>query len=72
MVFARTVVEIVEKMKARGIEKPVVASPAGDVQVGEAATHLNDHGIVAYPYSTETPVLVLGAKYKWARAAGLL
>ncbi|MDT7639522.1 MAG: hypothetical protein QOC83_3810, partial [Pseudonocardiales bacterium] len=27
---------------------------------------------VAYPYTTETPVAVLGAKYKWARGAGLL
>jgi hypothetical protein len=27
---------------------------------------------VAYPYTTEKPVAVLGAKYRWARAAGLL
>ena len=26
----------------------------------------------AYPYSTEMPVMVLGAKYKWARGAGLI
>ena len=26
----------------------------------------------AYAYSTEIPVEILGAKYQWARAAGLL
>jgi len=31
-----------------------------------------EHGVVAYPYTTEKPVEVLGAKYRWARAAGLL
>jgi hypothetical protein len=34
--------------------------------------YLFDHKIPAYPYSTEIPVDVLGAKYKWARGAGLL
>ena len=72
MVFAQLVVEVMEEMKAKGIEKPIVASLAGDVQVEEAASFLYEHGIVAYPYTTETPVTVLGAKYKWARAAGLL
>jgi acetyl coenzyme A synthetase (ADP forming)-like protein len=72
MVFARLVVEVVEAMRAKGIHKPVVASLAGDVQVEEAAEHLYDHGIPAYPYSTEIPVAVLGAKYKWARGAGLV
>ena len=72
MVFANLVVEIVEEMKAKGIHKPVVASLAGDVQVEEAAEYLFQHGIPAYPYSTEMPVAVLGAKYKWARGAGLL
>ena len=45
---------------------------AGDVEVEEAAQYLYDHGIPAYAYSTELPVEVLGAKYKWARGAGLL
>ncbi|TWA55951.1 acetyl coenzyme A synthetase (ADP forming)-like protein [Azospirillum baldaniorum] len=72
MVFAKLVIEVKEEMKAKGIEKPIVASLAGDVQVEEAANHLYDHGVVAYPYTTETPVAVLGAKYKWARAAGLV
>jgi acetyl coenzyme A synthetase (ADP forming)-like protein len=72
MVFAKLASEVVEEMKAKGIHKPVVASLAGDVQVEEAAEYLFDHGIPAYPYSTEMPVQVLGAKYRWARGAGLL
>jgi acyl-CoA synthetase (NDP forming) len=72
MVFAKLVSEVVAEMRAKGIEKPVVASLAGDVQVEEAAEYLFAHGVPAYPYSTEMPVAVLGAKYKWARGAGLI
>jgi len=72
MVFARLMVEVVNEMKAKGIHKPVVASLAGDVEVEEAAEHLYANGIPAYAYSTEIPVAVLGAKYRWARGAGLL
>jgi len=72
MVFANKMVEVIDEMRAKGIEKPVVASLAGDVQVEEAAEFLFDHGIPAYPYTTETPVMVLGAKYQWARGAGLI
>ena len=72
MVFARLMVETVNDMKAKGISKPVVASLAGDVEVEEAAEYLYAHGIPAYAYSTELPVQVLGAKYKWARGAGLI
>ena len=72
MVFAKTMVEVIEEMRAKGIAKPVVASLAGDVEVEEAAEYLFDHGIPAYAYSTELPVAVLGAKYKWARGAGLI
>ena len=72
MVFANLVVDVIEEMKAQGIHKPVVASLAGDVQVEEAAEYLFQHGVPAYPYSTEMPVAVLGAKYQWARGAGLL
>lgn len=72
MVFAKLVVEVIEEMKAKGIEKPIVASLAGDVQVEEAAEYLYAHGVPSYAYSTELPVEVLGAKYKWARGAGLL
>ena len=72
MVFARLMVEVVHQMRAQGIEKPVVASLAGDVEVEEAAEYLYQHGIPAYAYSTEIPVAVLGAKYRWARGAGLI
>ncbi|MDE2512601.1 MAG: acetate--CoA ligase family protein, partial [Alphaproteobacteria bacterium] len=72
MVFGKLVVEVVNEMKAKGIEKPIVASLAGDVQVEEAAEYLYDNGIPSYAYSTEIPVAVLGAKYRWARGAGLV
>jgi len=72
MVFARNMVQVIEEMKAKGIVKPVVASLAGDVEVEEAAQYLYEHGIPSYAYSTEIPVAVLGAKYQWARGAGLL
>ncbi|MFJ9786684.1 acetate--CoA ligase family protein [Amycolatopsis sp. NPDC101161] len=72
MVFAELVSEVVEEYRAKGIYKPVVASLSGDVEVEEASDYLYDRGVVAYPYTTEKPVAVLGAKYRWARAAGLL
>jgi acetyl coenzyme A synthetase (ADP forming)-like protein len=72
MVFARLMVEVIEQMRLIGITKPVVASLAGDVEVEEAAEYLYQHGVPAYAYSTELPVAVLGAKYKWARGAGLV
>jgi acetyl coenzyme A synthetase (ADP forming)-like protein len=72
MVFARLMADVVEEMRAQGIEKPVVASLAGDVEVEEASEYLYQHGIPAYAYSTEIPVAVLGAKYRWARGAGLI
>lgn len=72
MVFAELTARVVEEFRARGIEKPVVASLAGDVEVEEACQFLFERGVVAYPYTTEKPVAALGAKYRWARAAGLL
>jgi acyl-CoA synthetase (NDP forming) len=72
MVFARNMVEVVNEMKAKGKIKPVVASLAGDVEVEEAAEYLYQNGIPSYAYSTELPVEVLGAKFQWARGAGLL
>jgi len=72
MVFARLMVEVVQQMRAKGFEKPVVASLAGDIEVEQAAEYLYQHGIPAYAYSTEIPVAVLGAKYRWARGAGLI
>ncbi len=72
MVFAELVAEVVAEYRAKGIHKPVVASLSGDVEVEEASDYLYGRGVVAYPYTTEKPVAVLGAKYRWARAAGLL
>jgi acyl-CoA synthetase (NDP forming) len=72
MVFAELLGEVVEECRAKGIHKPVVASLVGDVAVEEASEYLYERDIVAYPYTTELPVAVLGAKYRWARGAGLL
>jgi acetyl coenzyme A synthetase (ADP forming)-like protein len=72
MVFAKLVSEVVAEYRERGIDKPVVASLSGDVEVEEASQYLFEHGVVAYPYTTETPVAVLGAKYRWARNTGPL
>ncbi|HEY6997459.1 MAG TPA: acetate--CoA ligase family protein [Candidatus Binatia bacterium] len=72
MVFAKLCAEVVEEARAKGVDKPVVASLVGDVQVEEASEYLYERGIVAYPYTTELPVAVLGAKYKWARGAGVI
>ncbi|MFJ8764779.1 acetate--CoA ligase family protein [Streptomyces clavifer] len=72
MVFAELTARVVREFRERGIEKPVVASLAGDTEVEEACAYLYERGVVAYPYTTEQPVAVLGAKYRWARAAGLL
>ncbi|MFC7331115.1 acetate--CoA ligase family protein [Marinactinospora rubrisoli] len=72
MVFAEVVSKVVEEARAKGIDKPVVASLSGDTEVEQASAYLFERGIVAYPYTTEKPVQVLGAKYRWARAAGLL
>lgn len=72
MTFAKIEIEAIEEMRAQGIEKPIVASLAADVGVEEAAEYLYEHGVPAYAYSTEIPVAVLGAKYKWARRASLV
>jgi acetyl coenzyme A synthetase (ADP forming)-like protein len=72
MVFAKLCAEVVQEARDKGVDKPVVASLVGDVQVEEASEYLYERGIVAYPYTTELPVAVLGAKYKWARGAGVI
>ena len=72
MVFAELLGEAVADARGRGIDKPVVASLVGDVEIEEACDYLMDRDILAYPYTAEKPVAVLGAKYRWARAAGLL
>jgi acyl-CoA synthetase (NDP forming) len=71
MVFAKLTAQVVEEQRRRGIDKPVVASLVGDVEVEEACAYLFERQIPAYAYTTEKPVLVLGAKYKWARGAGI-
>jgi len=72
MVFAKLTAEVVEEFRRNGVNKPVVASLVGDVEVEQACDYLFEHGIPAFPYTTEQPLLVLGAKYRWARAAGLM
>ncbi|MGQ4810462.1 hypothetical protein NKDENANG_03931 [Candidatus Entotheonellaceae bacterium PAL068K] len=72
MVFATLLSDVVQAARRRGIDKPVVCSLVGDVEVEKACHYLIDHHILAYPYTTEKPVAVLGAKYRWARGAGLL
>ncbi len=72
MVFAKLLSEVVGEARQRGIDKPIVCSLVGDVEIEEACRYLTDHNLLAYPYTTEKPVAVLGAKYRWARVAGLL
>ena len=72
MVFAELASRVAEEAREEGIDKPIVVSLAGDTEVEKAADYLFDHGIVAFPYTTEKPVEVLAAKYRWARAAGKL
>ncbi len=72
MVFAKLTAEVVEEFRGKGIDKPIVASLVGDTEVEEACEYLYERGIVSYPYTTEVPVEVLGAKYRWARNAGLV
>lgn len=68
--FAAVVCEEVAAARARGQDKPVVASLVGDVEVEDACRTLWAGKVPAYAYTTEMPVQVLGAKYRWARAAG--
>jgi acetyl coenzyme A synthetase (ADP forming)-like protein len=72
MVFAELCARVVQEARDKGIHKPIVASLVGDVEVEEASEYLYERGIVACPYTTELPVAILGAKYQWARGAGLL
>ena len=72
MVFAELCARVVQEARDEGIHKPIVASLVGDVEVEEASEYLYERGIVACSYTTELPVAILGAKYQWARGAGLL
>src|SRR5262249_60558439 len=44
MVFAELTARVVAEYRERGIEKPVVASLAGDVEVEEASQYLYERG----------------------------
>ena len=44
----------------------------GRKKISESGATEDERGIVACPYTTELPVAILGAKYQWARGAGLL
>ena len=72
MVFAELLGEAVAEARKAGNDKPVVASLVGDVEIEDACDYLMERNILAYPYTAEKPVAVLGAKYRWARAAGLM
>ena len=72
MVFAELLGDAVAEARGKGIDKPVVASLVGDVEIEQACEYLMDRDVLAYPYTAEKPVAVLGAKYRWARSAGLL
>ena len=72
MVFAELLGEAVSNARADGNDKPVVCSLVGDVEIEQAAEYLMDRNVLAYPYTAEKPVAVLGAKYRWARNAGLM
>jgi acetyl coenzyme A synthetase (ADP forming)-like protein len=70
MVFAETVIKAKKAAEAAKAPKPIVAALSGDVEVERAATVLEEHGIPAFPYSSEKAVVVLSALYRWARMAG--
>ena len=72
MVFAELCARVVQEARDKGINKPIVASLVGDVEVEEASEYLYERGIVACPYKADLPVAILGAKYQWARGAELL
>jgi hypothetical protein len=71
MVLAELTSQVVVEHRAKGVRKPVVASLAEDTEVEKACEYLFDHRAVAYPYTTERPIAVPGAKYRWVRATGL-
>ena len=72
MVFAELLGDAVAAAREAGNDKPVVASLVGDVEIEQACDYLMERNILAYPYTAEKPVAVLGAKYRWARGAGLI
>ena len=73
MVFAKIMVEVVEEMKrARAsTSRSSPRSPATSRSRRRPST-CSSTAFRRMPYSTEMPVAVLGAKYQWARGAGLI
>ncbi len=70
MEFAKSVVEAVEEARSKGVEKPIVVSLSGDLEVLKAAEYIEEKaGIPAYPFTPEKAVRALGALYEWARYA---
>ena len=65
MTFAKAIVNEVTKARNRGIDKPIVASLSGDVEVENAAKYLEAQGIPSYPYAPERAVAGLSAVYHW-------
>ncbi|MCX8176243.1 MAG: CoA-binding protein [Candidatus Bathyarchaeota archaeon] len=71
MDFAKVVIEVVKNARKDGIEKPIVTSLSGDVEVEEAAKLLEDNGILAYPYAPEKAVAAIASVFRWGKYAGL-
>jgi acyl-CoA synthetase (NDP forming) len=70
VVFAETVIRAKKAAEAVKAPKPIVAALSGDIEVERAASLLEAQGIPAFAYSSEKPVIVLSALYRWARMAG--
>jgi acyl-CoA synthetase (NDP forming) len=49
LVFAKLVTEVVEEMRTKGIDKPIVASLVGDVEVEDACRGVLEHNKTAEP-----------------------
>jgi acyl-CoA synthetase (NDP forming) len=68
--FAKVVIEAVEEARSKGVNKPIVASLSGDVEVEQAAKMMEARGIIAYPYAPERAVMVLASLVSWCRNSG--
>ena len=71
MVFAELTARVVAEFRERGSRSRWWRRSRATSRSRRPAQYLFERGVVAYPYTTEKPVAVLGAKYRWARAAGL-
>jgi len=73
VVFAGNMVEVENEMKAQGIEKADRGLAGGDSEVEGGPRLSLSVTACGFAYSDRKyRVAVLGAKYKWARGAGLL